>query len=391
MKANRFSFSRQALNNLEPPETGKRHYYYDTKTHGLCLAVSPTGNKTFLVYRKIQGKPERITLGRYPDLSLEHARAQAHTLNAAIAEGRNPNEERREAKAEWTLSDLFERYLEQYAKPHKRSWKEDQAQFRRYLAETWGGHKLSSLRRDEIQALHTRLGEDHGHYAANRLLSLLHTLFDKAREWGWKGENPARGIKKFREKSRERFLRAEELPRLFRALEQDANPDIRDYVLLALLTGARKSNLLAMRWEEIHLEREVWEIPLTKNGGGQTVPLMAEAREILRRRRRADPGGEFVFPGRGRSGHLQEPKKAWQRILERADLKDLRLHDLRRSLGSWQAATGANQAIIGKTLNHRDMKSTAIYTRLDLDPVRRAMETATRAIWDAARSSPPEE
>ena len=378
----KLNFSKSALNNLPPPEKGKRVYYYDLKTRGLAICVTGTGHKTFVVYRKIHGKPERITLGVYPDLDLETARLKAYEINAAIARGENPNESKRLAKAEWTLGEWFENYLEIHAKPHKRTWKADESQFKRYL-QSWQHRKLSAIRKIDVQALHSRLGQEHGKYAANRLLSLLQTVFNKAIEFGWEKPNPVLGVKKFSEKSRERFLQAGELPKFFHALAADQNADARDYILLSLLTGARKSNLLAMRWEELNLSQAVWTIPLTKNGSSQMIPLVPEAQAILNRRLRAKHVSPFIFPSRSKCGHLVEPKKAWQRILKRAGIQNLRLHDLRRSLGSWQAATGANLAVIGKTLNHKDMKSTAIYARLDLEPVRQAMEIATQAIWEA--------
>jgi integrase len=99
----------------------------------------------------------------------------------------------------------------------------------------------------------------------------------------------------------------------------------------------------------------------------------------------------WVFPSTGKTGHLVEPKKAWKRILERADLSDLRIHDLRRSLGSWQAATGASLSIIGKSLGHKNINSTAIYARLNIDPVRESMETATSAMMVAGGLLPSAE
>ena len=94
--------------------------------------------------------------------------------------------------------------------------------------------------------------------------------------------------------------------------------------------------------------------------------------------------GEYVFPGDGRSGHLKEPKRGWLRILKNADVGNLRIHDLRRTLGSWQAKTGASLTIIGKSLNHKSLQATAIYARLDLDPVRASIDKATQAILMAA-------
>ena len=210
-------------------------------------------------------------------------------------------------------------------------------------------------------------------------------MFNKAiNEWRiWKGENPAHGITKFPEQSRERFLQSDELPKFFQAVAQEENKTIRDYVLMSLLTGARRSNVLAMRWADINFERMEWRIPMTKNGEPQTITLSSEAIEVLHNRKPLD-GAEYVFTGNGKSGHLEEPKKGWKRILERAGIDNLRIHDLRRTLGSWQAKTGASLAIIGKSLNHKNQNTTAIYARLDLDPVRDSVNKATSAMMKAA-------
>jgi integrase len=175
-------------------------------------------------------------------------------------------------------------------------------------------------------------------------------------------------------------LQPEELPRFFAALAAEPNETARDFFMLSLLTGARKSNTLAMRWEEISFAAETWRIAETKNGEPQTVHLPRQAVEILTARKLASDG-PWVFPGGGASGHLADPKKAWMRILAEAGIADLQIHDLRRTLGSWQAATGANSYIIGKSLGHRSQQSTAIYARLNLDPVRESVNKATDAMF----------
>jgi integrase len=198
------------------------------------------------------------------------------------------------------------------------------------------------------------------------------------------GENPANGISKFRERSRQRFLQADEVPRFFASLAEE-EPLIRDYILLCLLTGARKTNVLEMRWDQVNLEGATWRIPseLTKNGEEHTIPLVPRAVEILKERQ-SSSSSEWVFPGPGKTQRLVSPKNAWLRIKRRAGLDDLRLHDLRRTLGSWQAATGASLAVIGRTLNHKDVSTTLIYARLNLDPIRHSMEVATSALLSAA-------
>lgn len=389
MANNKLNFTKASLNALPVPPAGKRTYYYDTHTRGLGIGITSTGAKSFIVYRWVSGKPERVTLGRYPDLSIEQARGKAAEVNSIIAKGDNPNDKRRAERAEITLSGLFAEYLERYAKLHKEaSWKEDQAQYERYLSR-WKNRKLSHIKKSDIQKLHQEIGNNKGKYAANRLLALLSILFNKAIEFGlWNSINPVQGIKKFHEQSRDRFLQADELPRFFEALASESNDAIRDYILLSLLTGARRTNVLSMRWEDIRFESAEWRIPNTKNKTSQIVTLTSEAVEILQQRKnKLKENKLYVFPGSGKKGYLAEPKKGWKRILENAKIKNFRLHDLRRTLGSWQARTGASLTIIGKSLNHKSPISTAIYARLDLDPVRASVERAVDAMLGAANVS----
>lgn len=445
--SSKFNFTKAALGALPAPALGKRAYHYDSKTPGLGISVTDTGARTFIVYRWIKGRgPERITLGRSPGMTVEEARRKAAKINGAIADGKNPADDIRARRGDWSLKQLFSEYLEQYAKLHTKTWAETDANFRRYL-EPFAAKKISQLHAVEIQRWHAKLGKERGHYAANRAVELMRAVIN----WGLKtrridrsrlegAENPAKDLRVFDEKARSRFLQADELPRFFRAVADETNTAIRDYVLLSLLTGARKRNVLAMRWDQVNLERATWHIPETKNGEALTIPLTPEAASILQVRHDTKVN-DFVFPGKGKTEYLQEPKKGWRRILKRAELyhlidllgkarrwtpkqmdaartealadeeaslehcraeltrlkidaanaalKDFRIHDLRRTLGSWQAATGASLTVIGKSLGHKDIATTMIYARLDLDPVRQSMEKATRAILGAAGVQPP--
>ena len=138
-----------------------------------------------------------------------------------------------------------------------------------------------------------------------------------------------------------------------------------------------------MRWQDISFDQLEWRIPMTKNGTPQIVSLSPEAMQVLQSRK-LSYNSEYVFPGNGKSGHLEEPKKGWDRILSRAGIEDLRIHDLRRTLGSWQARTGTSLAIIGKSLNHKSHASTLVYARLDLDPVRDSVNRATSVMLDTS-------
>lgn len=133
-----------------------------------------------------------------------------------------------------------------------------------------------------------------------------------------------------------------------------------------------------MEWSEIDTRLATWRIPphKFKNGQSHTIALTAPALAILERRLTQSHKGSslFVFPSSKIQSHLAEPKRAWKRIIRRAGLTDLRIHDLRRTLGSYLAIDGQSQYTIGKALGHIDPRSTAVYARLNLDPVRRALE-----------------
>jgi integrase len=378
----KFNFTKAAIEALPVPKKGWR-YYYDLKVQGLGVGVGSTGKKSFILYRKINGKPERITLGRYPDLTIEQARGKASEINSDIANGLNPSEVKRGREAELTFADLFAEYLERHSKPHKKTWAEDVSQFKTYLAKPLGNKKLSVIDRSSIATIHSSITKAGHVTTANRVKALVSSVYGWAISAGLWHTNPATGIKLNKEKSRERFIQGDELPRFFQALADEQNDTMRDYFLISLLTGARRANVLAMRWADVNLDRAEWSIKETKNGTPHTVTLSPEVVDILHNRKPSDDS-VFVFPGYGKTGHLMEPKKGWKRILARAGIDNLRIHDLRRTLGSWQAKTGASLAIIGKSLNHKNQNTTAIYARLDLDPVRDSVNTATSAMMTAA-------
>ncbi len=378
----KINFTKAKIEGLPLPAKGWT-YHYDLKVQGLGIGVGSTGKKSFILYRKINGIPERITLGRYPDLSIEQARGKASEINSAIAKGANPARIKRGEKTELTFNDLFEEYLERHSKPNKRTWDEDKAKYDNNLAKPLGKKKLSTINRASIAAIHSAVTKEGYPAKANRIKTLISSIFGWGISAGLCETNPAVGIRLNREYSRDRFIQRDEFPRFFQALADEQNDAMKDYFLISLLTGARRSNVLAMQWKDVNLKSGEWYIKETKNRVPQTITLSPEALDVLRNRKPSHPA-TFVFPGEGKSGHLENPNRVWNRILERAGIDDLRIHDLRRTLGSWQAKTGASLAIIGKSLNHKNQNTTAIYARLDLDPVRESVNTATSAMMAAA-------
>jgi integrase len=379
----KFHFTERRIEQLPPSafENGRRTYYYDDEVRGLCVAVAPTGRKNFVLYRFVAGRPERIQLGLCSDLTVIQARARARELNADIARGKNPGAQRRSVRDEMTLQELFDTWLLLYAKPNKKTWSDDEGTFNLHL-HGWKLRKISSIAKLDVIRLHQHIGRTRGQFIANRVVELLSAMFNRAlSDWGWEGKNPAAGVKAFKENKRSRFLDADELPKFFQSLAEEENETLRDFFLVSLLTGARRSNVQAMLWTEINWQRATWTITAEQAKAGEelNVVLSPIAMRILDARH-ASSKSKWVFPGVGKSGHIVEPKSAWQRILKRAGLSDLRLHDLRRTLGSWQAATGASLPIIGKSLGHSSIEATKVYARLHLDPIRQSVEKATSAM-----------
>ena len=378
------NFTKKIIDSLKLPDKNKRHYFYDEKINGLELMVTDQGTKSFKVYRKFNGKPVRVTLGKYPEMTIENARKKAQLVITDMISGKNPNEEKKNIRSETTFGKMFKIFMERHSKITKKNWIADEQDVPRFLSH-WFKKKLSTISKQEIQLIHERVRVENGLYQANRLLERIKVIYNKAIEWGWNGTNPASNIKKFKEKSRDRFLHPDELPRFFESLESEPNLTIKDYIYVSLFTGARKSNVLSMKWEDINFERCEWLIPETKNGESLRVHLTEKVIDILKNRLQSSPNSKWVFESIGKTGHLVEPKSGWKRILQRASIKDLRLHDLRRTLGSYQAINGASSLIIGKSLGHKNQQSTAIYARLSIDPIKESVEKAAQTMQEFGR------
>ena len=395
VKSNKINFTKVALYNLKKPAKNFVTYR-DTKIRGLYLYITKNGVITFFIQKKLKGKPIIVNIGQFPYVSIENARYKAMELLTQIVNGINPKEVNKEVKRaeekqereELRLDELFDIYIKKHAKVYKKTWEKDIEGYNRHIKKKLGRRRVSEIRKDELVEVQQYIRENSGLYASNRTMAVIKTVFSKAIEWGIikdLNKNPTMGIKKFKEKSRDRFLEADELPRFFEALREEENTDVRDYIIVPLMTGARRGNVLSMKWEEINIGSRKWKIPETKNGEALTIPLSEEAVEILKvRKAHQENCGiklKWVFPSdKSKGGHLGVPKERWIRILKRANIKNLRIHDLRRTLGSWQAMTGTSTAVIGKTLGHKSRATTAIYERMNLDPVRDSINKACDTI-----------
>ncbi|GAB3394313.1 tyrosine-type recombinase/integrase [Azotobacter armeniacus] len=433
----KLKFTKTALLAVAPPEAGKRLTVYDTEVPKLAMRITAAGARTFYVVKRVGASMTWVKLGTFPGMTVEQARGEAQKILGEFATGANPAAARRAIREEPTFAELFEMFLVSKKKrdgsPLSEKTKRDYQDSLRLYLESIKAKKLSHITRSDVKAIHAKATKKSA-AQADKAVAIISAVFTFAADHEhFDGTNPASRIQKNPAPSRDRFAQASELPHLLPAI---AESSLCDYFLLSLLSGARRSNVQAMAWRDIDLDAGIWRIGMTKNGTPQNVPLPPEAVATLRARKRAAGASPFVFPGTGVTGHLVEPKKAWATILRRAsvrrlldllqtagkltdderqradrllieapataekryravadaleidpadyDMTDLRIHDLRRTLGSWQAKTGASLAIIGKSLNHKTHQATAIYARLDLDPVRQSVETATKAMLEAA-------
>jgi len=363
--------TKKFLEGIKRPEDGQI-FIRDTEIPGFGVR-STSSSISFILEKRIKGKPKRLTLGRYSnEFTVEKARNKAMELCGKIAQGIDPTQEDVVNEEEMTLEDLCEMYLEKHAKVRKKSWKNDRNQIKTYLSD-WNEKKLSEIERKDVTNLHFKVGRESGHYAANRVVALLRKMFNLAEKWGlYKSENPATKIELFRESKRDRFIKPDELPRLVEAMKTEPNLFVQAALFTMLLTGQRKMEVLGMAWEDVDLNQGTWRIPETKTGDSHYVPLPQPVRDFLRSLPMVH-NNPFVFCGRGEN-HLVSIEKNWRTIRTKAGLPDVRIHDLRRTLGSWLAGAGASLPLIGRVLHHSQPSTTQVYARFDLAPIRAALE-----------------
>lgn len=361
------------------PRQTTRREWIDSDCDGLALRVGTSGSKIFYFLGRLNGRVERSKLGEYPHMPLAEARREVKHMLGQAAIGKPAKPRAMTVRDEITLGDLFEWYLRTHAKPQKRTWEADESRYKRVLAK-WSSKPLSAITTAMVKDLHIALGDADGPYAANKMLELLGFMWRLGREQlAFDAPDPTRGLLRYPKKDRERFLDKSELPKFFEALAKLPKETTRDFIMICLLTGGRRSNVAAMRWRDVNLADGVWEVEAdqSKNKRSMRIILPTPAVLVLERRREAaEKDAEWVFPGGGRTGHIVEPKHAMATIRDKSGIKDLRLHDLRRTLGSWQAALGTSLPIIGKSLGHTSIQATRIYARLDLDPVRASVQAA---------------
>jgi integrase len=327
-----------------------------------------------LKYRTARGGQRWHTIGRHGSpWTPETARAEAKRLTGVIVSGGNPAAERVARKAAPTLAGIARRFLEEHAetKLRPKTAHDYKLIVEKMLVPAFGRKHLAELTRDDVRAFHHARRETP--VGANRALVLLKAIFTWADP---DGVNPCRHIKPFPERARERFLSAEELARLGKALAAwPGSPFASAAIRLLVFTGARLGEVLSLQWGWIDIERGTARLPDSKTGA-KTLHLPPPALAVLASLPRV-PGEPHVLGAKRGTTFVEEP---WRRIRRAAGLDDVHLHDLRHSFASVAAAGGMGLPIIGKMLGHTQASTTQRYAHLQPDPVAVAAATVAERI-----------
>jgi integrase len=337
---------------------------YDTRTRGFLLRVSAAGVKSWCIFYRHHRRNRRLTIGRYPDLSLADARKLAHKHLRDVAHGADPAGDKHESRVADTFGELAAQYLEEHAKKQKRTWKEDERILDKDLLPAWKNRKAADIDRRDVKALLDTIVERGSPIAANRTLALMSTIFNYGVEEEVVQVNPAYRLKHpGEEHERERVLRDNEICALWKVLESEPLA-IAAVFKLGLLLAQRRGEILGMAWNELDLQAGWWELPAerVKNKSAHRVPLVGEALSLLRELRARRVGDSpWVFPG-PRRRPIANPQKWIARIRESCGF-EFHYHDLRRSAASGIASLRIPRLIISKLLNHKERGITRVYDR----------------------------
>ncbi|TIO26930.1 site-specific integrase [Mesorhizobium sp.] len=376
---------------IEPPAKGNE-ISYDKDIKGFGVRVTAAGAKSFILnYRTRSGLERRYTIGSFSDWKCAAARTEATELKRRIDMGFDPMGEVAAAREAKTVADLCDRFEKDHLTKKRDSTARDyKALIKNHILPALKNKKVAEVEFTDIDGLHRKISK-HAPYLANRTVAVLSKMFGLAIKWKWRTDNPAKGIERNDEQKRHRYLSPAELAKLTEALTALEDQQAANIFRLLLLTGSRRGEVQAAKWEQFDLAAGVWTKPgsTTKQKTMHRVPLSAPARLLLTQlREKAKPDAVYVFPGRG-ADHRVEIKNEWREVCIAAGIvvteisgekvlvkPSARIHDLRHTYASVLASAGLSLPIIGALLGHSQPATTARYSHLMDDPLRQATERA---------------
>ena len=344
------SLSDPQIKAAQPGDTLK-----DDIVRGLQLRAFAQSKTFYLYYRTKSGVQRKPKLGEYGQLTLTQARAVARQMLMEVAAGGDPAGARIEARAEPTVTDLWDEYWKRHASKIK-SGKNYQRAWRLHVQPKIGKLRVKEVTYSLIADLHDAMAETPTE--ANRVLAFVSAMFNFAMApLGWTEKNPAEGVKRNKEKKRKRYMAGEEAARIAEILhkERDTNPQSVAFLYLLILTGARKGEIAKAKWSDLQGNRLVLgEHKTDQTGDDRHIYLPPAAMEVLDRL----PKTSDTITG------ILTPQKIWERIRVEAGCPDLRMHDLRHSFASAAIAAGLTLAQIGELLGHKSTQTTHRYAHL---------------------------
>ena len=366
-------FEYRRLNNrvVDALQFDRETLVWDRNLPGFAVRVYPSGTRTYVVQTRGPYGARRITLGRHGVINATEARRRAWQVIARIKAGQEPLPEHSASRraAGLKLADMAARYMDEYVAVHCKpaTLRIRSGAIYRHIVPRLGNLRIGAVKRRHVLALHQRLSATP--VQANNVVITLSQIYAKAQDWGIvaEGTNPCRHVELYRQRKRERFLTEVEFRRLGRVLEEaeqsgGATPEAIAAIRLLILTGCRRSEILALRWEDVDFEARELRLRDSKTGP-RVVPLSPSAVELLAELPRS-AGSRWVIPGRKPGTHMVRLGNAWRLLRKRAGLHDVRLHDLRHSFASSALALGESLPMIAKLLGHRQIASTARYAHL---------------------------
>lgn len=380
------ALTKKIIEDLPTPSTGQK-IYRDSRLRGLGVRVGQA-SKTFIVEGQVNRRTRRVSLGRADVLSVEEARRRAKSILAEMSAGIDPTQKRREAEREAvTCARAFE--LFEASKPSLATCTRDSYRrtFEVYLGD-WRHRPIAEITRPMVLARHQKLTEERGATTANNVFRHLRSVYNfTAASHDSFPENPVGILTQARawnrETRRRRVVSAQSLPRWWTAVMSET-PEARDVLLIAILTGLRRSEIVSLRWEYIDLVTRTLTIPKTKNGDPHELPMSSFLVGVIAARRELAGQSEWLFPGVGRTGHLVEVKSFVSRVAAASGV-NFSLHDLRRTFVTVAESLDIPHYALKRLLNHRsDSDVTGGYIVINTERLRDPMERITQRILELA-------